>query len=77
MYRSIHENKRATRKANRNIIFLILFAGAMIWSGVWLSELREERLAIEIPPSAETVAEVTGRLCVEIDDKNHLVVCPE
>lgn len=74
IYRTSEE--KAKRKADRNIIFLILFAVGMIWAGVHVLKMEEERLATETP-SAETVTEVTRQLCVEIDDNNHLVVCPE
>lgn len=77
MYRSIHENKRTQQRADRNFIFLMLFAFGMIWAGVQLSEMREERLANGITPSAEAATEVTRQLCVEINSDDYLVVCPE
>lgn len=83
MYRSIHENKRAQRRANRNIIFLLLFASAMIWSGVWLSESREERqvagggFALSGSMADVVTDRLTKRLCVEVNADDYLVVCPE
>ena len=80
MYQSIHENKRAQRRANRNIIFLILFACGMIWAGAELLELREERRAAEdtrVTLSGSMATTVTRHLCVEINSEDYLVVCQE
>ncbi len=78
IYRTPEE--KASRLAFRNVFILLTFAGAMIWAGVELSEAREARLAAadsSVTLSGSMAYEVTRQLCIEINDDDYLVVCPE
>ncbi len=79
IYRTPEE--KASRLAFRNVFILLTFAAAMIWAGVELSERREERLATTegagVTLSGSMAYEVTRQLCIEINDDDYLVVCPE
>ncbi len=77
--RYVDKEIEAKAKTISNVFFLLAVA-FFLASVSYILDVRSERRAAEdarTTLSGPMATEVARRLCVEIDDKNHLVVCPE